>query len=82
LHIVGRVTRDLFLYVGNSSTVDVINKTINRYYPLAAPVEINSSAWNDYANSSNSANELECLYRFKDVRRGDRKRAPLINSFQ
>jgi hypothetical protein len=75
LHIVGRVTRDLFLYVGNSSTVDVINKTINRHYPLAAPVEINSSAWNDYANSSNSANELECLYRFKDVRRGDRKRA-------
>jgi len=64
LQIISKVTRDLFLYVGNSSAVDVVKKIISRDYLLATPVEISRSGWNDHIDTSDRARELECLYRF------------------
>jgi|SRR5271170_181728 len=82
LHIVNRVTRGLFLYGGNRSAIDAINKTISRDYPLAEPPEITPSGWNDHMDPSNNANEVECLCRFNSVRRVDIETHLLINSPQ
>jgi hypothetical protein len=63
LHIISKVTRDLFLYVGSHSGAEGINRAISRDHLLAASVEIEPSDWNRTKLSS-SANEFECLYCF------------------
>ncbi len=71
LRIISRVTRDLFLYIGNGSAVDVINEIINRDYPFAKQAQMSTSGWNDQTGLPKQANELECLYRFGSSRRID-----------
>jgi hypothetical protein len=64
LHTVERITRDSFLYIGNRLAADAIDEAIRRDYSLSEPVQISHSRWND-TGLSESANELECLYRLK-----------------
>ena len=64
LRIVCRVTRDFFLYIGNSSAANLINEIVRRDYPSAALAKMSSSGWNDYPHSAKHVDEQECLYRF------------------
>jgi hypothetical protein len=82
LQIIGRVTRDPFLYVGNRSAVDGINRAISRDCPSAVLVDTRLSGWNDHTKLSDSANELECLYRFNYGRQTDIEPGTFSNPLQ
>ena len=64
LRIISRVTRDHFLYIGNSPAADVIGKTIRQDHPSAVLVQRSSSGWSGHNHPSGRADEQECLYRF------------------
>jgi hypothetical protein len=64
LRIICRVTRDSFLYIGNSPAANLMNEVIRQSYPTAILANRSSSGWNDYHHSAKLVDEQECLYRF------------------
>jgi hypothetical protein len=63
LRVVGRITQNCFLHIGNNRGASVISETISRSHASLGLEETRSSGWYSHRISKTSESEVECLYR-------------------
>lgn len=63
MKVIGRITQNCFLHIGNSRGASVISETISRSHASLGLEATHQSSWYKHKNSKASENEVECLYR-------------------
>jgi hypothetical protein len=63
MKVIGRITQNCFLHIGNSRGANVISETVSRSHASLGLEATHPSSWYNHKNSKASENEVECLYR-------------------